>query len=278
MRIKSFNQLPFKIGTTSMVFGEDFLYNVRLLKGLVDHIEILLFHTPSLNNIPGSHEIEILKNIGQQENVTFSVHLPASLEIASTEKGKREESVRLLNEICLKTAQINPLYYILHIPFTPPTLVPVPGLYFTTDHSQGWDEWTNRAMESLEMIHEGMGNGIQLLVENINYSPFFLEPFWKQGQCQLCLDIGHLMLGQEKVMDSLKQYLNIAGEIHLHGVIGYKEHLSLSVLPEMRVRKWLNYLIRSSFKGIMLLELFSPRDLEESIDIVLETLSSGIGE
>ena len=278
MRIKSFNQLPFKIGTTSMVFGEDFLYNVRFLKGLVDHIEILLFHTPSLNNIPGSHEIEILKNIGKQENVTFTVHLPASLEIASTEKGKREESVRLLNEICLKTAEINPLYYILHIPFTPPTLVPVPGLYFTTDHSQGWDEWTNRAMESLEMIHEGMGNGIQLLVENINYSPFFLEPFWKQGQCQLCLDIGHLMLGQEKVMDSLKQYLNIAGEIHLHGVIGYKEHLSLSVLPEMRVRKWLNYLIRSSFKGIMLLELFSPRDLEESIDIVLETLSSGIGE
>ena len=278
MRIKSFNQLPFKIGTTSMVFGEDLLNNVRLLKGLVDHIEILLFHTPSLNNIPGSHEIEILRNTGKQENVTFTVHLPTSLEIASTEKGKREESVRLLNEICLKTAEMNPLYYILHIPFTPPTLVPVPGLYFTTDHSQGWDEWTKRAIESLEMIHKRMGNGIQLLVENINYSPFFLEPFQRQGLCELCLDLGHLMLGQEQVMNSIEEYLDVIREIHLHGVRGYEEHLSLSVLPERRVQKWLNYLIRSSFKGIMLLELFSPRDLEESIDIVLETLSSGIGE
>ena len=261
-----------------MVFGEDLLNNVRLLKGLVDHIEILLFHTPSLNNIPGSHEIEILRNTGKQENVTFTVHLPTSLEIASTEKGKREESVRLLNEIFLKTAEMNPLYYILHIPFTPPTLVPVPGLYFTPDHSKGWDEWTKRAVESLEKIHERMGNGIQVLVENINYSPFFLEPFQRQGLCELCLDLGHLMLGQEQVMNSIEEYLDVIREIHLHGVRGYEEHLSLSVLPERRVQKWLNYLIRSSFKGIMLLELFSPRDLEESIDIVLETLSSGIGE
>jgi sugar phosphate isomerase/epimerase len=86
------------------------------------------------------------------------------------------------------------------------------------------------------------------------------------------------MLGQEQVMNSIEEYLDVIREIHLHGVRGYEEHLSLSVLPERRVRKWLNYLIRSSFKGIMLLELFSPRDLEESIDIVLETLSSGIGE
>lgn len=64
-----------------MISGKDLLENVRLLVGLVDHIEIVLFHTPSIHNIPGTQELRMLKKIGEQENVTFTVHLPASLEI-----------------------------------------------------------------------------------------------------------------------------------------------------------------------------------------------------
>ena len=81
------------------------------------------------------------------------------------------------------------------------------------------------------------------------------------------------MLGQEKVMDLVKQYLDVTQEIHLHGVEGYREHLSLSVLPKNLVLKWLKYLLRNSFKGVINLEVFSPRDLEETMDIVRKTFS-----
>lgn len=259
-----------KIGAPSMVFGEDLLENVRLLAENVDHIEIILFHTPSLHNIPGPKEIRTLREIGKQKNVTFTVHLPDSLEIASSNVSRRKESIELARKICLELAEVDLRHYVLHIPFTAPTLVPVPDLYFHTGNEQDWDGWTKRALESLGALHEGIGQGNKLLVENINYSPSFLEPFWEEGFCEFCLDIGHLMLGQEDVMGVMKQYLDVARVIHLHGVRGYEEHLSLSILPRALLDGWLRYLKMASFQGVLLLEMFSPRDLEESMDILLE--------
>ncbi len=266
----SYPKLPYKIGAPSMVFGEDLLENVRLLAENVDHIEIILFHTPSLHNIPGPKEIRTLREIGKQKNVTFTVHLPDSLEIASSNVSRRKESIELARKICLELAEVDLRHYVLHIPFTAPTLVPVPDLYFHTGNEQDWDGWTKRALESLGALHEGIGQGNKLLVENINYSPSFLEPFWEEGFCEFCLDIGHLMLGQEDVMGVMKQYLDVARVIHLHGVRGYEEHLSLSILPRALLDGWLRYLKMASFQGVLLLEMFSPRDLEESMDILLE--------
>jgi sugar phosphate isomerase/epimerase len=55
------------------------------------------------------------------------------------------------------------------------------------------------------MFYDEIGENNKLLVENINYSPSFLEPFCKEGLCGLCLDIGHLLLGQEDVMEVMRQ-------------------------------------------------------------------------
>jgi sugar phosphate isomerase/epimerase len=261
-----------------MISGKDLLENVRLLVGLVDHIEIVLFHTSSRHNIPGLQEIHMLKEIGKQQDVTFTVHLPPSLEIASSEKTRREESVQFARELCLKMAEFDPMHYILHVPFSSPTLVAIPSLYFTTGEKQEWDGWTKRALGSLEMLYEALGDKNKLLVENINYSPSFLEPILKKGLCGFCLDLGHLMLGRENVMESIEQYLDVTEAIHLHGVKGYEEHLSLSKLPKNRVKEWLRYLIRTSFRGVITLEVFSPRDLEESMDVLFETFHLEIRE
>ena len=69
-----------------MVFGMNLLKNAKRLAILVDNIEIVLYNTPSLHNFPSHKEILTLKKIGEQENVTFTVHLPASLEVASQDK------------------------------------------------------------------------------------------------------------------------------------------------------------------------------------------------
>jgi sugar phosphate isomerase/epimerase len=271
VRERIMKSVPYKVGATSMVFGEDLLENVRLLAGVVDHIEIILFHTPSLHNIPSPHQIRTLKSIREQEDVTFTVHLPDSLEIASSDKSRRKESVQLATELCLKLNGLDPEYYVLHIPFTPPTLVPVPGLYFHTANEQDWDGWTQRAFESLEMFHEGIGQNNKLLVENINYSPCFLEPFCKEGLSGLCLDIGHLMLGQEDVMEVMRQVMDVTRIIHLHGVKGYEEHLSLSILPRDLIHGLVGYLKETSYQGVIVLEVFNARDLEESMNVLLET-------
>lgn len=252
----------------SMVFGEDLLENIRRLACIMDHVEVVLFHTPTLHNIPEPRDIQRIRELGTRKNIAFSVHLPASLEIASEDRKKRDASVQLALDIFSRMSGAAPRTYILHIPFSPPTLAPVPGDYFTAGQNHQWSAWTKRALESLKILYESLGDTSELLVENINYSPSFLEPFLESGWCDLCLDLGHLMLGNEKVSEILSHYLDVTREIHLHGVKGYEEHLSLSVLPVSLVSGWMDLLDKASYDGVVNLEVFSPSDLEESMRII----------
>ena len=84
------------------------------------------------------------------------------------------------------------------------------------------------------------------------------------------MDIGHLMLGQEDVVQVMRRYLHVTRAIHLHGVRGYDEHLSLSILPEELVHGWLRWLKVASYEGLIVLEVFNARDLEESMGLLLQ--------
>jgi sugar phosphate isomerase/epimerase len=262
-------ELPFKIGAPSMVFGENLLVNARQLSAIVDHIEIVLFYTTMLHNFPTISEIKALKTLGTNEDVSFSVHLPAFLEIASRDRKKREKSVQLAIDLINIMDELNPMYHILHIPYTSPTLTPVPGLYFTGEHRNKFIVWTKRATESLEKIQRAIEPHNKILVENINYSPIFLENFWELKLCGFCLDMGHLMLGRESVIAVTKQFMAVTEEVHLHGVKENEEHLSLAVLPETRVSKWVKFLEAAAYRGVVNLEVFSAEDLETSIRILL---------
>jgi sugar phosphate isomerase/epimerase len=270
---KKLYDFPFEIGTTSMVLGENLLENVRRLSTLVDYVEIVLFRTPDLHNLPNAREIRELIKIGGGEGVGYTVHLPASLEPASKEQDLRDEALETIREIWYRLEALDPAHFILHLPFSPPTLVPVPDFYFKKKDPEGdWNRWTTRAGQALEALWTVRSSPEMLLVENINYSPRFLEPFLEKELCRLCLDLGHLLLGRETVLDYLKKYDDLIQEIHLHGVNGYEEHLSLIHLPEERLQKWLAFLKKSDYRKRITLELFSPDELQESLDILSRLL------
>ena len=60
-----------------MVFGENLLENAYLLAGMVDHIEIVLFYTPTLHNFLSVGEVRALKKLGVEEHLSLAV-LPAA--------------------------------------------------------------------------------------------------------------------------------------------------------------------------------------------------------
>jgi sugar phosphate isomerase/epimerase len=271
-RFRAASAPPFKIGAPSMVFGRNILENVSKLADRVDHIEILLFHTPTLHNFPSATEIKAIKKMGDTEGLSFSVHLPTALEIASRHREKRHNSVQMVVELINLMGELNPTSHILHIPVTPPTLTTVPGLYFRAKDKNKFDGWAQRAAESMLAVKSRIGPNSKILVENINYSPIFLEFFWKSGICDFCLDIGHLMLGRESVSEITRQYMSFIKEIHLHGVIEDEEHLSLAVLPKSRVSQWISLLIDADFRGVINLEVFSPEDLEASVGMLYEII------
>ena len=271
---KRHQEVPFLLGAPSLVFGPDVLENTARLAEMVDNVEVVLFHTPELHNIPSPSEIQRLRDLGKEEGLSFTVHLPASLEPASPDPDRRREAFQLAERICKTMEPLEPKYYILHIPVTPPTLVAVPGCYLPRHGEWERPEWRRCACDFLVALDELMDKKGRLLVENINYSPCFLEPFWTKGLCGLCLDLGHLVLGDERVGEEMMKYRNRMREVHLHGVSGYREHISLRCMDPERVRRWLTLLEEGEFRGIVNLEVFEPRHLEESLTVVKEASRS----
>ena len=257
-----------------MVYGKNLEKNIEKLSDRLNHIEIVLFHTPDLHNIPDRNTITMLKRIGTEKNLTYSVHLPASLEIASDNPARQKESIRLAVDCFHKTTPLRPINYVLHVPFTPPTLTAVPGTYFKTGQGNNWDQWTRRGLAGLEILEKKLGWSKNMVVENINFSPTFLRPFIKAGFCRLCLDIGHLVLGREEICRTIKRFNGDIREIHLHGVRNNIDHLGLGHLPGPRVHRWIKTLENIGFKDILNLEVFTPGDLAESIAVVKRTLNT----
>lgn len=258
----------FILGAPSMVYGKNLKKNIEKLSDKLNHIEIVLFHTPDLHNIPDKDTIAMLRQMSAEKHLTYSVHLPASLEIASGSQSRQEESIRLATECFHKTAPLNPVTYVLHVPFTPPTLTAVPGLYFKTGQGGNWDKWTDLGLAGLEILEKKLGWSKTLVVENINFSPAFLRPFIKNGFCRLCLDIGHLVLGRENICSTIESFKNDIREIHLHGVSNGIDHTGLDHMPGHRVRRWIKALENIGFSGIINLEVFTPGDLEKSVAAV----------
>lgn len=252
-----------------MIFGPDLVENVRRLAATVQFVEIVLFQTPDLHNLPSPFEVAELKRIADGEDLRFSVHLPASLEPAASNRRAREQSLADGLEICNNLAELQPAHFVLHLPFSPPTLVPDPGFYFCDQTPEKeWARWTTRAMEALVQFQRVLAAPERLLVENINYAPRFLAPFLEADLCRLCLDIGHLLLGREPVAAHLEQFRAWIREIHLHGVVGDEEHLSLKHLPVQRLDKWLRALQEQAYRGLITLELFDPVDFQESLKLL----------
>ncbi len=251
-----------------MIFGHDIVENAEILATLVDNVEIVLFHTPTQNNYLSRRDIAKLSEISRQTGVSYTVHLPTALEVASTDYRRRKESVRLAKALIEQTLDFKPLHYILHVPYSPPTLVYEPGMYFKRISSSAWQNWLRRATGSLIEITTVIGKAAELLLENINYSVCYLEPLVQKRFCGLCLDVGHLLLGQEPVTPEIVRHREVIREIHIHGVKGHTDHHTLSILPQKRLSKWLQQMANMGFSGICNLEVFSPADLKSSVDLI----------
>lgn len=251
-----------------MIFGHDIVENADMLSAMVDNVEIVLFHTPTQNNFLSRRDIIALSDITRQTGVGYTVHLPTSLEIAALDSEKRAESIRRTVELIKKCEELNPRHFILHVPYSPLTLVYKPGEYFKQIEYTAWKNWLERATNSLVDVKEAVGKTNGLLIENINYSVYHLEPLVRYELCDICLDVGHLLLGQEKVALEIARYKDVIKEIHIHGVKGHMDHHSLDALPQERLSKWLKQLTGVGFSGILNLEVFSPSDLKSSIDLI----------
>jgi len=249
------NGFPFRLGCTSYVYPDDLLPNVRKMAPVVDDIEIVLFETESLSNLPGKDIISELVEIQKDNENTFTVHFPIDKKAGSPDKQERAYFQDQAFKIMHLTLPLHPFAYILHLE----------GIHQNANREEQ-DAWRSRSMETCDRI-AGV-DGVErctIAVENLGYPADWNKEIVKSFGFSFCMDVGHLWLYQYDWEETLARYLEDTRVIHLHGVSDGKDHLSVLKNDQEILKRLLGNYLRG-FQNVVTLEVFSKEATFGSIE------------
>jgi sugar phosphate isomerase/epimerase len=87
----------------------------------------------------------------------------------------------------------------------------------------------------------------------------------------LCCDIGHLWVySPDSWLEQARQMLPDTRVVHLHGVQGSADHLSMARGEPKLQQEFLRLLASLPYRGVTTLEIFNEQDFTESVETVAE--------
>jgi sugar phosphate isomerase/epimerase len=233
----------FRLGVTSYVYPADLLTNVRRLAGHVDDIELVLFESSDVSNLPTAEDIAELAALARSHGLTYTVHFPIDRKLGSADPAERQAMVGQVHRIIELTQPLAPFAYVLHIEGLDGHETPVRVA-----------QWRRDVHALLPGIVAAVDRPDRLVVESLKYPFAWCDEFFEQQGLGVCLDVGHIWLNGRDVASHWRTYGARCRVIHLHGVRDGKDHLALDVLPADVLADFLA-LIRD-FRGVLTLEVF----------------------
>jgi sugar phosphate isomerase/epimerase len=248
---------PFRLGTTSYLLPAEILPNVEYLAPLVDDVELVLFESDELSNLPDAPTVARLAALAAAHDLTYTVHFPLDADLASPDEDTRQRSVGKCRRIVETVGSLAPFAYLLHLPPPPEGGVPARR------------PWQARLEQSLEALLAAGLEPRRLCAETLAYPFAYAAPLVERYDLSVCLDIGHLLLGGYSLPEHLTAYLPRCRVLHLHGVIAGADHRDLTGLHPADLEAVLH---AASSEGaaerVVTLEVFSQPDFERSLEVL----------
>jgi sugar phosphate isomerase/epimerase len=249
-------ELPFRIGTSSYIYPDNIIPNVRKLKDRVDDIELVLFEVRDKSNIPSRQELNELARIAGENSLSYTAHMPLDIDLGGISKNKRLSSVEKVTELMEYLSVLEPYAHILH-------------LNLSTRTKEDISLWQDRVNDSLRRILEKAKiDSTRVAIENLDYHFIHVESIIDLNRLSVCIDIGHLINMRFDVRKHLAGYLKKTRVIHLHGVNKGRDHTSLKYLDKKLIKDIWKLLKDNDYCGVLTLEVFSERDFEESMSVL----------
>jgi sugar phosphate isomerase/epimerase len=244
---------PFRVGSTSYVYPDDLLPNVRKLAegGDVDDIELILFEVDDgPNNLPGESVVEEMSQLAERHHLTYTVHLPLDLRLGA-EGDTLHESLKKAEKVIKTTAPLSPFAYVFHLDGEG---MEAPG-------------WLRRSLGALEVVMQWVSDPAVLAVENLeSYPPDLLAPVLEALPISRTVDVGHLWKQGRTPQHYLQSGLERARVVHIHG-LATRDHQSLALMEPGQLDPVVKQLL--SFKGVVTLEVFETADFFSSREALL---------
>ena len=260
-----------RLGTSSYIIPADIIPNVDYLKDKVDDVELVLFESREASNIPGPDVIDKLKWYAQKYNLSYTVHLPYDVKAGSADEAERLHALETWTKIVGLTASLPVHGFIVHLE---------PERYRNDDGTpclepaRDISAWTRCVVMSMRQLKErtvSIADPSLFCIETLSYDLMPLLPHILENGFSITLDVGHLWLNGLYSSDYVRTLLPHTRIIHLHGVSGLKDHMSLAVHNRLQLSDFMDILKSFSDRDLVLtLEIFSEQDLKESLQVLNE--------
>ena len=249
----------YRIGTTSFIIPADILPNVTYLGPKVDDVELLLFESEDISNLPNRETIDELTRLGRRWDLTYTVHLPLDIALGSPDDTRRHASIDQCRRIFDLTADLDPFGYIVHFNGSVGRDIP-------EDDRNRWQEALSDSVRAL--LKTGIDPTL-LCVETLSYPFEWVFDIVRDQALSVCLDIGHLLLGHRSVPRHFERYLDHCRVIHLHGVNGDRDHVALSYFPPDLLAFIIARLrFEPEKERVLTLEIFNEADFKASMAVL----------
>lgn len=249
---------PFRLGTTSFIYPDHIVPNVKKLGPQFDEIELLIFESKPLEYLPPKADIHELARLSQALSVTYNIHLPTDISLSHPSKAERQQGIDTVERVMELVAPLSPTTHTLHLDFTGQD---------RAAGEEGIKRWQERVINSLDSLAPRIPDPSLITIETLDFPPEILFPVLDNSPMALCIDAGHLIKYDYDIAVLFERYQSQIPLIHFHGVdFSFdppKDHQGLDRTPMERVTSTLEVL--KQFTGVVSLEVFNLDNLTASV-------------
>ena len=242
---------PFKIGTTSFIYPDHYIPNVKMLGPYLDEIELLLFES-AYDSLPSKQEIKDLSMLAKEFDITYDIHLPLDIYLGDKNPTVRRHAIDIIKQVIDLTIPLSPSIFTLHFSYNE-----------DSSDKDIVNKWQERIYESMDKL---LSTGIKsrsIAIENLMYPFEWVEEVISSLNLSVCIDIGHLIRMNADIKKTFDKYCNRTSIIHLHGVKNNLDHLSLDKLTDNETSDIMEIL--KGYAGVTVIEVFSYNNLQASL-------------
>jgi len=262
---------PFKLGTTSFIFPDHIVPNVKKLGRFFDEIELLVFESHPKEVLPTKDDIKELLYLSHEHNLTYNIHLPIDVSLASESTIKRLKASDTILQVLELFASLTPTTCTLHLDMPQ-------DIKNDIQNQKKMKRWQDNIRQSLDSILSKTANSEIISIETLDYPFRFVELFIEEFSMSVCIDAGHQIKYGHNLLETFDKHHLRTPIIHLHGVDfsgqHIKDHTSLDKLPKKYVSQIQTMLC--DYTGVVSLEVFNLENLNKSLIFLSKILCKKI--
>lgn len=257
-------QRYFRLGTTSFIYPDHIIPNVRKIGRFFDEIELLVFESIPDEVIPSAEDVKTLARLGKELDLTYNIHLPVDVSLTSASARERQKAADILNRVLERFARVCPTSHTLHL-----------DRDRALGDGDGIAAWEENARKGLDLWVPGLDDPAGISLETLWYDPGCLAGLVRDYGLSVCLDLGHHFKYGYGLLESLEQFRGRVPLVHVHGVdfgavdpsTGLpRDHQGLDRLRQDHLNGVVDFL--ASFRGTVCLEVFNLKNLNASLAVL----------